>query len=75
MDEILKDEEIPRMRHMILLLDILWGYLKNRHLGFPGGSDGTESTCNVGDLGFIPGLGRSSGKGNGYQLQYSFFFF
>ena len=30
-----------------------------------------ESTCNVGDLGFIPGLGRSPGEGNSYPLQYS----
>ena len=40
-------------------------------LGFPGGSAGKESTCNVGDLGLIPGLGRSAGEGNGYPLQYS----
>ena len=39
--------------------------------GFPGGSDGTESACNAGDLGSIPGLGRSTGEGNGYPLQYS----
>ena len=39
--------------------------------GFPGGSDGTESACNAGDLGLIPGLGRSPGEGNGYPLQYS----
>ena len=39
-------------------------------LGFPGGSDGKESACNVGDLGLIPGLGRSPGEGNGYPLQY-----
>ena len=38
---------------------------------FPDGSDGKESTCNVGDLGSIPGLGRSPGEGNGYPLQYS----
>ena len=38
---------------------------------FPGGSAGKESTWNVGDLGSIPGLGRSSGEGNGYPLQYS----
>ena len=38
---------------------------------FPGGSAGTESACNVGDLGSIPGLGRSAGEGNGYLLQYS----
>ena len=40
-------------------------------LGFPGGSDGKESACNAGDLGLVPGLGRSPGEGNGYQLQYS----
>ena len=32
-------------------------------LGFPGGSDSKESPCNVGDLGSIPGLGRSPGRG------------
>ena len=41
------------------------------YTGFPDGSAGKESACNVGDLGLIPGLGRSSGKGNGYSLQYS----
>ena len=40
-------------------------------LGFPGGSAGKESACNVGDLGLVPGLGRSPGEGNGYPLQYS----
>ena len=40
-------------------------------LGFPCGSDGKESACNVGDLGLIPGLGRSHGEGKGYPLQYS----
>ena len=39
--------------------------------GFPGGSDGKESACNSGDLGLIPGLGRSRGEGNGNPLQYS----
>ena len=39
--------------------------------GYPGGSAGKESTCNEGDLGSIPGLGRSPGEGTGYQLQYS----
>ena len=37
----------------------------------PGGSDGKESACNAGDLGSIPGLGRSPGDGNGDPLQYS----
>ena len=41
------------------------------NLGFPGGSAGKESTCNAGDLGSIPGLGRFPGEGNHYQLQYS----
>ena len=36
-----------------------------------GGSDGKKSTCNAGDLGLIPGLGRFPGEGNGYSLQYS----
>ena len=40
-------------------------------LGFPGGSAGKESACNVGDVGSIPGLGRSLGEGKGYPLQYS----
>ena len=40
-------------------------------MGFFGGSDSKESTCNVGDLGSILGLGRSPGEGKGYPLQYS----
>ena len=36
-----------------------------------GGSDGKESACNAGDLGLIPGLGRSPGEGNGNPFQYS----
>ena len=39
-------------------------------LGFPGGSDGKASPCNVGEPGSIPGLGRSPGEGNGNPLQY-----
>ena len=40
-------------------------------MGFPGISDGKESTCNEGNLGSIPGLGRSPGKGQGNPLQCS----
>ena len=40
-------------------------------LGFPGGSDGEESTCSAGDTSSIPKSGRSSGEGNGNPLQYS----
>ena len=39
--------------------------------GFPGGSEVKASACNVGELGSIPGLGRSPGEGNGNLLQYS----
>ena len=41
------------------------------NLAFPGSSDGKESTCSVGDLGLIPGLGGSPGGGHGNPLQYS----
>ena len=40
-------------------------------MGFLGGSDGKESTCNAGDLGSIPGLGRCPREGNGNPHQYS----
>ena len=40
-------------------------------MGFPGGSDNKEPACNAGDLGLIPGSGRTPGEGNGYPLQYS----
>ena len=41
-------------------------------MGFPGGLDGKESACNVGDLGSIPGSGRSPTEGNGNPFQYSY---
>ena len=40
-------------------------------MGFPGGSDGKESACSVGDLGSIPGLGKPPGGGHGNPLQCS----
>ena len=43
----------------------------NERIKFPGASDGKESYCNEGDLGLIPGLGRSPGGGHGNSLQYS----
>ena len=39
--------------------------------GFPGGSDGKEAACDIGDMGLIPGLGRSPGEESVYPLQYS----
>ena len=53
-----------------LLIDLYYWALKSI-LDFPGGSDGKASVYNVGDLGSIPGLGRSPGEGKGYPLQYS----
>ena len=45
-------------------------YFKAFYQAFPGGSDSKETACNVGDLGSIPGLGRSPGEGNGKPVQY-----
>ena len=47
------------------------GICIGKNTGFPGSSDSKESTCNAGDPGSIPGLGRSPGDGNGNPLQYS----
>ena len=44
---------------------------KEPYMGFPGGSTSKGSVCNVGDLGSIPGFGRSPGEGKRYPLQYS----
>ena len=44
---------------------------KQPEVDLPCGSAGKESACNAGDLGLIPGLGRSPGEGKGYPLQYS----
>ena len=41
-------------------------------MGFPGASDSKESIYNAGDLGSVPGSGRSPGEGNGNPLQYSY---
>ena len=46
-------------------------FLENAYLGFSCGSAGKESVCKVGDLGSIPGLGRSPGEGKNYPFQYS----
>ena len=45
--------------------------IKKKKKGFSGGLAGKEATCNAGDLGLIPGLGRSPGEGKGYPLQCS----
>ena len=58
--------------HLVCIYDGVNLYLfTSIYLDFPGGSDGKESACNVGDPGSIPGSGRSSGEGNDNPLQYS----
>ena len=71
--DILLDRDLLIMPlHSWLLLFLIQNYLLTLlWLGFPCGSASKESTCNAGDLGSIPGLGRSPGEGNGYPLQYS----
>ena len=62
-EEKLNDFSIPSVK-----------YLFKHHtqrLGFPSGSDGKKSACNVGDTGLIPRSGRCPGEGNGYTRQYS----
>ena len=54
-----------------LSFTISQSWIKLVHSGFLSGSAGKESACNVGDLGLIPGLGRSLREGNSYPLQYS----
>ena len=49
----------------------MYSPFKKHLLGFPGGSSGKEPVYSAGDLGSIPGLGRSIGEGNSYPLQYS----
>ena len=70
-------KNLPAMQEILVQFlgrKIPWrrdGLLTPVFLGFPCGSSGKESTCNVGDLGLIPRLGRSPGEGKGYALQYS----
>ena len=63
------------LRHIKRLLqeqnDVLCLTYERVKLGFPHSSVGKESSCKAGDLGLIPGSGRSSGEGNGNLLQYS----
>ena len=68
--EILKEMGIPD--HSTCLLRNLYACQEASMVqGFPGTSAGKESTCKAGDLGLIPGLGRSPEEGNSYPPQYS----
>ena len=72
-----KSPDIPNLVSSVRRFFLLFPYLKLFFfpsfffLGFSCGSAGKEHTCNVEDLGLIPGLGRSPGEGTGYPLQYS----
>ena len=55
----------------IMMQTLCWTNIFHAPLGFPRGSSGKESACNVGDLALTPGLGRYPGEEKGYPLQYS----
>ena len=61
LDSVLKSRDITLLTEVYIV----------KTMGFPGGSDGKESTCNVENLGLIPRLGRSPEERNGYPLHYS----
>ena len=64
---------VPPGKPLLILLPRYfshWFLLSVLGPGFPAGSDGKASACNMGDPGLIPGSGRSSGEGNGNPLQY-----
>ena len=63
---VFNDPEIAGLKKKIYIYIFIYLYI-----GLPFGSAGKESTCNAGDLGLIPGLGRSSGEGEGSPLKYS----
>ena len=66
-----RDVEECRVRECTFIAhSVCYFYCYHVHagVGFPGGSDGQESACNAGDVGSIPGLGRSLGEGNGNPL-------
>ena len=60
---------VSRLRALLWGHTCVWAQLCQ--VGSPGGSDSKESACSTGDLGSIPGSGRSPGEGNGNPLQYS----
>ena len=57
---------------VVTYFGVVWRDTTTMFLGFPGGSDGKESTCKAGNLGSNLGLERSPGEGHGNPLQYSY---
>ena len=65
-------EHLYRYRWRLKILRERWNYKRVLgKLGFPVGSDSKQSTCDAGDPGWIPGLGRSPGEDHGNTLQCS----
>jgi len=70
----LRNYEKMRNKHVLFIIQFMvfvLYQLRWTKTGFPCGSTGKKSICNVGDLGSVPGLGRSPGEAKGYPLQYS----
>ena len=63
--------EVKDYCYMLIKVTFLIFIILKLFEGFPGGSDGKESFCNVGDLSLIPGLGRYPGRKDGNPLQCS----
>ena len=61
---------VDQLPNSLLSCPLMWKIFIDKS-DFPGGSNGEESACNVGDPGSVPGLGRSSGGGHGNPLQYA----
>ena len=62
---------LTRQTFVWKVMSIFFIVLSTLLMGFPGGAEVKASACNLGDLGSIPGSGRSPGEGNGNPLQYS----
>ena len=68
------ESRVRKCTFFLHFLECVWANMTTslrQNTWFPGGSEGKESACNSGDLGLIPGVGRSPGEGNGSPLQYS----
>ena len=63
-------KELDMIKHLIIALNTKGKLIFNYTWDFPGGSESKEYACHVGDLGSIPGSGRSPGERNGNLLQY-----
>ena len=68
LSKLLKKKNGGKKSPLHFALSLLYCFLPKLKMGFPGGSDSKEPTCNPGDLGSIPGFGRSPGGGQGNPL-------